>query len=244
MSILGGALEGLGAVLVDHGQKETQFERDTKRRQLEEELKKKYEGQIIDPSQTRIEGNQEIRYNKYGEKISTRTLSPEEAEARQLELEEKRTKTQRAKAETASAEAEAKYKPRVFESTLESQAASRDASRASAENARGRLSLDQKQYDDRISQAQQDRVNEAEQLIYAVGNNGDASAAQKAELLSAKLTAAKSSGDTAEINRVLNQVVGELGLLMKRAETDATNKDRIGTNPAGANPVLQLDPNY
>lgn len=49
-------------------------------------LKKKYEAEIVDNSMTKIIGSDEVRYNKFGDEIGRRTLSPEELSARKAEL--------------------------------------------------------------------------------------------------------------------------------------------------------------
>ena len=72
-------------------------------------LKKKYESEIVDNQATRIVGSDEIRYNKFGDEISRRTLSPEELSARKAEL----AKTE-ADARKAGAEADMSVKDRDF----------------------------------------------------------------------------------------------------------------------------------
>ena len=234
-SATGNVLENLGGLLMQYSADKMQAKSDAKRREAEAALKRQYEEQIVDPDQTRIEGKQEVRYNKFGAEINRRTLAQEEIEARRMELEERRAKTQRATAEAEAASVEAEYKPRVLDSTLESQAAARDASRASAESSRAsaettraRLSLDERKYEEGITSAMQEKINSAEQLLYAAAQGPDASAQQKAELLRAQLEAAKTKGDEMEINRLLNRIQGELKLPMARELEAIKNSGGLG----------------
>lgn len=73
------------------------------------ELSKKYEDELIDPSQTQIVGNEEIKYNKRGKEISRRTLSPEELEARSLAKRKATADVSSAEAGAQKAGLEAQY---------------------------------------------------------------------------------------------------------------------------------------
>ncbi len=78
----GGFAKGLKGRLDQENDLELEMDKE-KRLQ---DLKKKYEAEIIDSQQTQIVGNEEIRYNKYGTEISRRPLSPEEIAVRKAEV--------------------------------------------------------------------------------------------------------------------------------------------------------------
>lgn len=54
------------------------------------ELEKEFGAEIVDPQLTRTVGNKEVFYNKYGNKVYERDLSPEEVETNKLKMDKGR----------------------------------------------------------------------------------------------------------------------------------------------------------
>lgn len=213
-------------------------ELELKRQRALKELEKEYGREVIDSALTVIEGNEEVRYNKYGEPISRRPLSPQEIEIRDATTGKVKAEGRRALAEAGKSEAEAEYTPRRLALDERQAEASIASSRASAAAAMGGLDLRRQEMEHNISEKEQQKVDEAEQLIWAASQSDDASARSKAELFQAELAGALATGDKVRYNRLLNQIKGELSLSYLRAKTDAsTQRGSFGSMPGSTPPI-------
>lgn len=205
-----------------------QQEMELKKARALEELRREFEAEIVDHNATRIDGEFEIRYNKYGQEISRRRLSPEELEMRRAELSSKKASGRLAEAQATVAETEAQFAPERI--GLE-----RDRLKADIEASRGRLGLDRdsfelqkRKYEDELSAAEERKIGEAEEILYAVGQDPRyrATGSSMVEVLRAELEAAIAKKDRRKINQLVNQIKGEFGIEYLRETSRARNEGR------------------
>lgn len=194
------------------------------------ELEKEFEQDIIDSSQTRIEGDGaggfiERRYNKRGQPLGERRLSAAEAQERQMAAD-------KAKAELSSAQVEAEFKPRILQSGLDTDAVQREAARASAANSYSAIEerrLD-RAGDGGIGKELAKEVAAAEELIFAAADDGVTSAEAVAEQFYSDIEEAKRSNNPARIRSVVARIKGEFGneATARRAAAEARGRASAG----------------
>jgi len=205
-----------------------QQEMELKKARALEELRREFEAEIIDHNATRIEGEFEIRYNKYGQEISRRRLSPEELEMRQEELKSKKASGRLAEAQAKVAESEAQFAPERIGLERDRLKADIEASRGNLGINRDRLSLDRRRYEDELSASEEKKIGEAEEILYAVGQDPRyrATGSSMVEVLRAELEAAIAKKDRRKINQLVNQIKGEFGIEYLRETSRARNEGR------------------
>lgn len=81
------------------GRMDAEFSADleSKKQRARLELEREFAKELVDSSQTKIVGNEEVTYNKYGEEIRRRPLSPQELE--QIDLGVRKTRAEVGKSE-------------------------------------------------------------------------------------------------------------------------------------------------
>jgi hypothetical protein len=180
-------------------------EKEMERQDALMRMKEKYQAKIVDSQQTTIEGTTEVRRNQFGDVISRRELSPEEADARKAQL----AKTQ---ADAARSTAEAGISAKSLETfdddrrvRLEESASVRAAREANVAqgwagvaNASKRLSLDEA----RLGRAEADLVTST---LFEAGDLGDVSAMSLLEEYDRELTQAT---DEKQRQRVIAKYLG------------------------------------
>lgn len=205
-----------------------QQEMELKKARLLEELRREFEKEIIDHNATRIDGEFEIRYNKYGQEISRRRLSPEELEMRQAELSSKKASRRLTEAQATVAESEAQFAPERIGLERDRLNADIEAARGNLDANRRRIALEERQYEDSLSAAEERKIGEAEEILYAVGQDPRyrATGSSMVEVLRAELEAAIAKKDRRKINQLVNQIKGEFGIEYLRKTSSARNAGR------------------
>jgi len=212
-----------------------QQEMELKKARALEELRREFEAEILDHNATRIDGEFEIRYNKYGQEISRRRLSPEELEMRQAGLSSKKASGRLAEAQAAVAESEAQFAPERIGLERDRLKADIETSRGNLRVNQARLGLDRenfehlvRQYEDSLSASEEKKIGEAEEILYAVGQDPRyrATGSSMVEVFRAELEAAIAKKDRRKINQLVNQIKGEFGIEYLRETSRARNAGR------------------
>jgi hypothetical protein len=196
-----------------------------RRKRMEMELEKEFGAEII--ARTAIEGNQEIGYNQYGDRIRTRLLTAEELAERTAEL-------NKIKADARAAEAGAGVAEKNYETyderwsldqeqtraQIDSSRASAYASRVNAETNRAQLEL-AREANGGLPKEVAEELNEVITMIQRLPINGINSPQAQTEALIASVKAAP---DAAEAARIIAIVKGQIADDFDRAKTQATSR--------------------
>lgn len=206
--------------------------RELRKLKAKMELEKEFEQDIIDSQQTRIEsdgagGFIERRFNKRGQPIGHgRPLTAAEAQEHQMGLD-------KAKAELSSAQTEAEYKPRILQSSLDTQAASREASRESAATSRhSRRTAGLSE-----GRAVSDSISRLQGLLNSIENEGTMSDPGLAETIAVKLERAV---NTIDDPNVLRGEVIKLTTEAERLANRAKTSDSARASSGGGSDFMDL----
>lgn len=212
-------------------------EQEFKRQRMLMELKKEFEAEIIDNQLTQIEGNEEVLYNKYGEVLRRRQLSPDQIAARQAELQKVQAEARR-----AGAEADVKVKDSEFydddrKRKLDNEAADNrradeqvGISRGHLGVAQERLSLDRDNKDEAKDMALDDEIAQIQGMMSAIAQGDKVSDRVRAEAANADLQAALVSGDKRKIRSTIKRIASELQFAALRGKTAATTRAGGGSD--------------
>ena len=185
----GGFADTYGGIMDEKRQANLSAETEAKKQRMLKELEKEFGQEIIDNSLTRVEGNEEVRYNKYGTEVSRRPLSAAEIEQRDLGTRKVRADVTSAEAgaEVAGLERDNYEEDRIFNRSL--QQGQLDLQRANVGIAQQRLELEKQ----KLSPAADQAANEIVSALYAAdGTGGVNSGAGLAQAFMADLDAAVS----------------------------------------------------
>lgn len=227
MSLLGSIA---GRMATNMG-KNDDAQREMRKAEALMELQKKYDDEIIDSAQTRIVGNEEIRYSKRGREISRRQLSPEELLARKQELDKAAADVRRSTADAGKAEFDLEYADDKFNLDSEATRQSIAESRARISQGERRLSLDAANSagGGNLGADLYKQISEARQLIVEASESDDVSSAVQLDRFEAELSAAMQSGNKNEVRRVTDLIIGALRNegLRRRKAAEAGESDLI-----------------
>jgi hypothetical protein len=209
---------------VDRAEEDASFAR---RKEMEMELEKKYGAEVVD--RTAIVGDKEISYNKFGDPIKERILSPEELQLRRAEVDKTLADSRKSTADAGRAEFELEYADDKFEldrALTQEQIATARANRA---NDSERVALDRQrlQYETGgkggLPKTVRNDVNSVYTMLEAVGNDGVNSVQGLEGAFEADLDAARLAGPE-EVERVVAKWKGRLLPRFNRTQTDSTTR--------------------
>lgn len=138
------------------------------------ELEKEFGMEIVDPGLTTVEGNVEVRYNKYGTKISERPLSPEEIAARQADLDKTKADARRASIGADLDEKKFSTYDEDRQLALDEAASIREAREAGTAQGWARIGLDR----ERLSREDKDNADAVVAALSAVHGVGGVSSGE------------------------------------------------------------------
>lgn len=208
-------------------------ERWAARERARMELEKEYAAEVV--ARTAIEGNREVRYNKYGDPVGERDLTPEEIQ----ELTNARLKSgadaRAAVAGAGLAEFNLSKAPDAWALDVEGKRATIDAYRDDSDRGWRALDIQERELEQngpmaRLLYETDVMLNEAEASPPPVTGTADASSGLLSEValvdLRRQYEQAKASGNPAEIRRVTALIKGRLGAHSARLRAQATAEGR------------------
>lgn len=216
------------------GRMDARFQQDMDMQREERllELKKKYDREIIDPQMTKVVGNEEIHYNRYGEELSRRQLSPEELEMRDLDKRGKVAGVVGAEAGAQKAGLEAQYYTADREHQI---GIDKDAS------ARGwaMIGLDRERLDrDKPSNQISAGIDEVVMLLQEGGGEADTSPEALTQQFEMELQQAAPKGEEAQ-RRVIAKYKG-LALRLKARTGAAVRQEFAPTKESPIEALLRM----
>lgn len=229
-------LSGFARTLQGSMAKDSDAAREMDKQRMLMELKKKYESEIVRADLTTIEGNIEKRRNQFGDVISERELSPEEADQRKAELERIKAQSRAALAGAESAEFQVENQDEILSLDMEGKRADIEQSRASTASAyesaatsrfnRGRT---QTEDDRKVMEA----AAELEGVLASIESDDGTSDAAQAAAIAAELEGAlQSESNPDELRRKIISLKAQASRIATRARTlDSTrpNEGRGGS---------------
>jgi hypothetical protein len=219
---------GFAGSLKEGLDKDEEEKRRGREAELAEELKAKYEARLVDSTQTTYEGNSEVRRNRFGDIISRRELSPEEAADRKAAREALAADTDKKRADADRARVEAQYADDIALGNVTQSKAAAAASYASADRSRTVTEREGLDRTERKEAEIQTLVNEAVQMLEAVGGTDNVSGSSSADAQMAQIQAARDSGNVRELHNIINRIKGKYGLKLLEAKTAAETPPLFG----------------
>lgn len=226
---------GFAGTMRDSRIKDRDSERDVEREDALMRLKKKYESEIVDSSQTTIEGTAEVRRNKFGDVISQRELSPDELAAKKAQLDKVAADARRAGAEADVSVKDAALYDEDRQLSLEDKKIARDLQREQLNISRGHLGVAQRGLDIRERDAKEAKADQVTALFFEAGDLGDASAMSLVEQYEMEL---ENAPNEAARQRVISKYLGQArNNLMKAKQQNALELRRA--SGSGMPPTLE-----
>lgn len=225
---------------------ENAIDLDMQREERLQELKKKYEQEIIDSNQTQIVGNEEVRYNKFGTEISRRQLSPEEIAMRKAAVDKTTADARKSVADAGMSEFDYGNREADRQMALDDAASIRAAREAQVQQGWGSLEVQRtRNRDDREARVQ-DRLFQDVQKNYneviaaleqvgadALGANGITSPAAEAEVAMAEIDGLINAGNYTAANRAIAALKGRLRNPVLKAEAKARDSNAFSLDGSG-----------
>lgn len=229
-------LSGFARSLEGSMAKESDAAREMEKQRMLMELKKKYEAEIVRADLTTIEGNIEKRRNQFGDVISERELSPEEAEVRKAEIDKLKAATRSAIAGADSAEFEVENQDEILGLDMEAKRAniaqSRASAAASAESAAtSRFNRSRAQTED--GRKVMEAAAELDGVLASIETDDSVSDSAQAAAIRAELSGVLDTvDDPDELRRQIIKLKAQAGRINSRAKTlDST---RPGSGGSGS----------
>lgn len=220
-----------------------------RRKKMEMELEKQYGAEVV--ARTAIEGNEEVYYNRYGDRMKSRLLTAEELRLRQAEMDKTLADARSSTADAGLAEFNLETAPRRLALDEEQTRASIDSSRASAAAAMGNLGLARERHawetggGKGLPKNLENGVDEVRTMIHALGaSNGINTADGLEQVFEAELNAAKVAGDLDEVRRVIARYKGQLSRPYTRAKTEDTTRSTGGFSLDGSSGLPAVPGSY
>lgn len=227
---------GFARSLKDNIDADMDMERDLAKQDKLEQLKKKYEAEIIDSSQTQVVGNEEVRYNKYGTEISRRALSPEELAMRKAAVD-------KASADARRSVTEADMSDYQYGNREEDRALDRATKQAGVDQGWAHVNIARDRLNRDMTREEKDRAELVTTTLFEAGDNGDVSAMALMEQYDMELEAAKDKEDR---ERVIAKYLGLARNRLMDTKARTQQQYRQGNTPwslEGTGPTLP-PPNY
>lgn len=237
--------------------RDQEAQREIDKEQRLAELKRKYEGQIVDSQLTQIVGNEEIRYNKFGEEMFRRALSAEELAVRKAAVDKGSAEARRAVTEADMSDYTYGNREEDRRMSLEDRTLERAVKQAQIDQ--GWRSLDisaarnrddrQARQDDRVFLDVQKNYNEVVAALEQVGPEtlqvpGISSGQSLAAAALAEIDGFIEAGNYVAANRALAALRGKLRNSVISAESAArdTSFSNLGGTGGQARPLDIKEP--
>lgn len=210
---------GFAGTLRDSRVKDEDAARQLDRDKALQELKKKYESEIVDSSQTTIEGTRRVMRNQFGDVISSTELTPDQIAAEKAKLAKVVAEGNRAVAEAEVSSKDAANYDADRQLSLEDKQLARQLQREQMAISRGHLGVAQRGLDIREREAKEAKADQVTALFFEAGDLGDASAMSLVEQYEMELDQANSE---AERQRIIAKYLGQArNNLMKAKQANA-----------------------
>lgn len=217
---------GFAGTLRDERIKDSDAARQLDRDKALQELKKKYESEIVDSSQTTIEGTRRVMRNQFGDVISSTELTPDQIAAEKAKLAKVVAEGNRAVAEAEVSSKDAANYDADRQLSLEDKKIARDLQREQLNISRGHLGVAQRGLDIREREAKEAKADQVTALFFEAGDLGDTSAMSEVEQYEMELEQADSE---AERQRIIAKYLGQArNRLMKVKQQNAIDLRNTG----------------
>jgi hypothetical protein len=227
MSFLGGFARSLQQGLV----KDQDADRAMSREQQMAELRKKYEDELVNPSMTKVEGEEEVFFNSRGKELYRRQLSANELAENKAKLDKVSAEGRRAVAEADVSVKNAGNYDEDRRLGLEDKAAQRAIQREQLGISRGHLGVAQRGLDIRERESKEAKADQVTATLLEAGDLGDVSAMALSEQYDLELQAAETE---AERQKVIAKYLGTArNRLMKAKQANALELRQAGGSGAG-----------
>jgi hypothetical protein len=200
----------------------------SRRKKMEMELEKQYGAEVV--SRTAVEGNEEVSYNKYGDKIRSRLLTAEELAERQAALDKTLADARKSKADATVSEVQAEYAPEATRLSLDATRTNIAQSQEAIATSRTTRNLAQRRFDVEVGNGNvlpkelQAAVDDVRVMIHTLNGDGVNTAEGLEKAFEAELNAAIVKKDIDEARRVIARYKGQLNRPFTRAKTEDTTR--------------------